>query len=110
MENQIQITLPDGSIRTFPKGASGLDIARSISEGLARNVLAAEVNGEVWDASRPIEADSSVKLLTWNDTSGKATFWHSSAHLLAEALEALYPGVKFGIGPAIETGFYYDVD
>lgn len=110
MENQIQITLPDGSIRTFPKGASGLDIARSISEGLARNVLAAEVNGEVWDASRPIEADSSVKLLTWNDASGKATFWHSSAHLLAEALEALYPGVKFGIGPAIETGFYYDVD
>ncbi|WP_420152434.1 threonine--tRNA ligase [Siphonobacter sp.] len=110
MENQIQITLPDGSIRTFPKGVSGLDIARSISEGLARNVLAAEVNGEVWDASRAIENDSTVKLLTWNDTDGKATFWHSSAHLLAEALEALYPGVKFGIGPAIETGFYYDVD
>ncbi len=110
MENQIQITLPDGSIRTFPKGVSGLDIARSISEGLARNVLAAVVDGQVWDASRPIEADAQVKLLTWNDTDGKSTFWHSSAHLLAEALEALYPGVKFGIGPAIETGFYYDVD
>jgi threonyl-tRNA synthetase len=82
----------------------------SISEGLARNVLAAEVDGQVWDASRPIEHDASVKLLTWNDTNGKATFWHSSAHLMAEALEALYPGTKFGIGPAIETGFYYDVD
>ncbi|MFT4033425.1 MAG: threonine--tRNA ligase [Siphonobacter sp.] len=110
MENQIQITLPDGSIRTFPKGVSGLDIARSISEGLARNVLAAEVDGQVWDATRSIEKDSSVKLLTWNDADGKATYWHSSAHLLAEALETLYPGVKFGIGPAIETGFYYDVD
>ncbi len=110
MENQIQITLPDGSIRTFPKGVSGLDIARSISEGLARNVLAAVVDGQVWDASRSIDSDAHVKLLTWNDTDGKSTFWHSSAHLLAEALEALYPGVKFGIGPAIETGFYYDVD
>ncbi|MDQ1088855.1 MULTISPECIES: threonine--tRNA ligase [unclassified Siphonobacter] len=110
MENQIQITLPDGSIRTFPKGVSGMDIARSISEGLARNVLAAVVDGQVWDSSRPIDSDAHVKLLTWNDTEGKSTFWHSSAHLLAEALEALYPGVKFGIGPAIETGFYYDVD
>ena len=82
----------------------------SISEGLARNVLAAEVDGQVWDASRPIEQDAHVKLLTWNDPQGKATFWHSSAHLMAEALEALYPGTKFGIGPAIETGFYYDVD
>ncbi|MGZ3753213.1 MAG: threonine--tRNA ligase, partial [Mucilaginibacter sp.] len=79
-------------------------------EGLARNVLAAEVDGHVWDASRPIEQDAHIKLLTWNDTNGKATFWHSSAHLMAEALEALYPGTKFGIGPAIETGFYYDVD
>lgn len=87
-----------------------MQVALSISEGLARNVLAAEVNGEVWDASRPIESDSSIKLLTWNDDKGKNTFWHSSAHLLAEALEALYPGIKFGIGPAIETGFYYDVD
>jgi threonyl-tRNA synthetase len=87
-----------------------MQIAQSISEGLARNVLAAEVNGQVWDAGRPIEHDASVKLLTWNDLQGKATFWHSSAHLMAEALEALYPGTKFGIGPAIETGFYYDVD
>ncbi len=106
----INITLPDGSTRQYEKGTSSYQIALSISEGLARNVLAAEVNGEVWDASRPIEADSNVKLLTWNDTAAKATFWHSSAHLMAEALEALYPGTKFGIGPAIETGFYYDVD
>jgi threonyl-tRNA synthetase len=87
-----------------------MQIALSISEGLARNVLAAEVNGEVWDASRAIDSDSTVKLLTWNDDKGKSTFWHSSAHLMAEALEALYPGTKFGIGPAIDTGFYYDVD
>ena len=106
----IQITLPDGSIKEFPKGTNAYQIALSISEGLARNVLAAEVNKEVWDASRPIEENAHVKLLTWNDTQGKSTFWHSSAHLMAEALEALYPGVKLGIGPAIETGFYYDVD
>jgi threonyl-tRNA synthetase len=106
----INITLPDGSVRQYDKGTSSMQIALSISEGLARNVLAAEVNGEVWDASRPIEQDAAVKLLTWNDLKGKATFWHSSAHLMAEALEALYPGTKFGIGPAIETGFYYDVD
>src|ERR1700761_5890453 len=106
----ISITLPDGSVRQYDKGISSMQIAQSISEGLARNVLAAEVDGHVWDASRPIEKDSSVKLLTWNDLDGKATFWHSSAHLMAEALEALYPGTKFGIGPAIETGFYYDVD
>jgi len=106
----INITLPDGSVRQYDKGTTSMQIAMSISEGLARNVLAAEVNGQVWDASRPIEHDSAVKLLTWNDTNGKATFWHSSAHLMAEALEALYPGTKFGIGPAIETGFYYDVD
>ncbi len=106
----IDITLPDGSVRPYERGTSSLQIAQSISEGLARNVLAAEVNGEIWDASRPIEQDAQVKLLTWNDTGGKATFWHSSAHLMAEALEALYPGIKFGIGPAIETGFYYDVD
>lgn len=106
----INITLPDGSVRQYEKGTTAMQIALSISEGLARNVLAAEVNGEVWDASRPIEQDSSVKLLTWNDDKGKSTFWHSSAHLLAEALEALYPGIKFGIGPAIDTGFYYDVD
>jgi threonyl-tRNA synthetase len=106
----INITLPDGSVRQYDKGISSMQIAQSISEGLARNVLAAEVDGQVWDASRPIEQDAKVKLLTWNDTQGKATFWHSSAHLMAEALEALYPGTKFGIGPAIETGFYYDVD
>jgi len=106
----INITLPDGSVRQYDKGITAHQIALSISEGLARNVLAAEVDGQVWDASRPIEKDSSVKLLTWNDAHGKSTFWHSSAHLMAEALEALYPGTKFGIGPAIETGFYYDVD
>jgi threonyl-tRNA synthetase len=109
-EPQINITLPDGSVRQMRKGSSGLDVALQISEGLARNVLAAKVNGEVWDATRPIETDATVQLLTWNDPEGKATFWHSSAHLMAEALEALYPGVKFGIGPAIENGFYYDVD
>lgn len=106
----INITLPDGSVRQYEKGTTAMQVALSISEGLARNVLAAEVNGEVWDASRAIEVDSAVKLLTWNDDKGKSTFWHSSAHLLAEALEALYPGIKFGIGPSIETGFYYDVD
>src|SRR6185437_7337419 len=106
----INISLPDGSVRQYERGTTSMQIALSISEGLARNVLAAEVNGEIWDASRAIETDASVKLLTWNDLKGKATFWHSSAHLMAEALEALYPGTKFGIGPAIETGFYYDVD
>jgi len=106
----INITLPDGSVRQYEKGATSMQIALSISEGLARNVLAAKVDGEVWDASRPITQDASVQLLTWNDTDGKKTFWHSSAHLLAEALEALYPNTKFGIGPAIENGFYYDVD
>jgi threonyl-tRNA synthetase len=106
----IKITLPDGSVREMPKGSTSLDLALGISEGLARNVLAAKVNGEVWDASRPIDTDANIQLLTWNDTDGKATFWHSSAHLMAEALEALYPGTKFGIGPAIENGFYYDID
>ena len=106
----INITLPDGSVRQYENGSTSLDVARSISEGLARNVLAAEVNGEIWDAFRPLESDAHVNLLTWKDDKGKSTFWHSSAHLLAEALEALYPGIKFGIGPAIETGFYYDVD
>jgi threonyl-tRNA synthetase len=106
----IKITLPDGSVRQYDKGITSMQVARSISEGLARNVLAAEVDGQVWDAERPVEKDSHIKLLTWNDAHGKSTFWHSSAHLMAEALEALYPGTKFGIGPAIETGFYYDVD
>jgi threonyl-tRNA synthetase len=106
----IKITLPDGSVREYPKGTSSMQIALSISEGLARNVLSAKVNGEVWDASRPIENDATVQLLTWNDTDGKTVFWHSSAHLMAEALEALYPGIKFWVGPALENGFYYDVD
>mgnify|MGYP001035428415 CR=1 FL=1 len=108
--SEVQITLPDGSQRTYPAGVTGLEIASSISEGLARNVLAAKVNGEVWDATRPITTDAAVTLLTWTNDEGKSTFWHSSAHLLAEALEALYPGVRFGTGPAIERGFYYDVD
>ncbi|WPR76904.1 threonine--tRNA ligase [Algoriphagus sp. NG3] len=110
MSQLIKITLPDGTVKEYEKGTTGLQIAASISEGLARNVLAAKVNGQVWDATRPINADSTIQLLTWNDSEGKNTFWHSSAHLLAEALEALHPGIKFGIGPPIETGFYYDVD
>ena len=92
----IKITFPDGNVREYEKGATGLDIANSISEGLARNALSAEVNGEVWDATRAIDIDSSVKFFTWKDLDGKSTFWHSSAHLLAEALEALYPGGKTG--------------
>jgi len=109
-ENLINITLPDGSVKQFPAGVTGLEIARSISEGLMRNVLSAKVNGEVWDATHPINADASVQLLTWRDNEGKATFWHSSAHLMAEAIESIYPGTKFGIGPAIENGFYYDIE
>lgn len=106
----INITLPDGSVRQYEQGVSAMGIALSISEGLARNVLAASVNGETWDANRTIESDAHVKLFTWNDKEGKATYWHSSAHLMAEALEALHPGIKFGIGPAIDNGYYYDVD
>jgi len=106
----INITLPDGSQRQVDSGTTALDVAMSISEGLARNVLAAEVNGEVWDPQRPIGTDATLKLLTWKDDAGKSTMWHSSAHLLAEALEALFPGVKFWVGPPIENGFYYDVD
>lgn len=106
----ISITLPDNSVREYPSGVTSLDIAKSISEGLARNVLAAKVDDEVWDATRPITTDSRVKLLTWDDDEGKAALWHSSAHLMAEAVESLYPGAKFGIGPHIENGFYYDID
>jgi threonyl-tRNA synthetase len=106
----INITLPDGSERQYPKGITGLDIAQSISEGLARNVLAITVNGEIRDLHRPIHENASVRLHTWNDQEGKATMWHSSAHLMASAIEALYPGTKFGIGPDIENGFYYDID
>ncbi len=106
----INITLPDGSIKQITKGSTAFDVAMDISEGLARNVLAAKVNGVVVDASLPINEDAIVQLLTWNDESGKAAMWHSSAHLMAEAIEQLYPGVKFGIGPDIENGFYYDID
>jgi threonyl-tRNA synthetase len=106
----INITLPDNSVRQYQEGITGLEIARSISEGLARNVLSIKVNGVVIDATRPIGEDAAIKLLTWNDEEGKATMWHSSAHLMAEAIELLYPGVKFGIGPDVENGFYYDID
>src|SRR5215475_8553694 len=106
----IKITFPDGAVREYQPGVTSLEIARSISEGLARKVLAANVNGQVWDATRPITTDATLKLLTWTDTDGKSTFWHSSAHLLAEAVESLYPGVKFWVGPAVDNGFYYDMD
>ncbi len=106
----IKITFPDGAIREYQPGTTSLDIAKSISEGLARKVLAASVNGEVWDATRSINNDSSLKLLTWNEKEGKSTFWHSSAHLMAEAVESLFPGVKFWVGPPVEHGFYYDMD
>jgi threonyl-tRNA synthetase len=106
----IKITLPDGAVREYAAGTSALQVAESISQGLARKVLAAEVNGEVFDLTRAINTDASLKLLTWDETNGKKTFWHSSAHLMAEALEATFPGVKFGIGPAIDEGFYYDID
>jgi threonyl-tRNA synthetase len=108
----INITLPDGAVRQYEAGVSALDVAKSISEGLARKVLAASVNGQVWDATRPIREDASLKLLTWNDTDGQLTFWHSSAHLMAEAVETIFPGVKFWVGPALESpkGFYYDMD
>ncbi len=110
----IKITLPDGAIREYAPGTTALEIAKSISEGLARKVLAANLNGDVWDATRPINQDGSLKLLTWDDKDGKTTFWHSSAHLMAEAVESLFPGVKFWVGPALikegEKGFYYDMD
>lgn len=106
----INITLPDGTVKQVVAGTSAMDIAMSISEGLARNVLAAKVNDEVIDANRSIETDASLQLLTWNDTDGKATMWHSSAHLMAEAIEFYYPGVKLAIGPPIKNGFYYDID
>lgn len=106
----MKITFPDGAIREYESGVSALEIAKSISEGLAKKVLAANVNGQVWDATRPITTDATLKLLTWTDTDGKSTFWHSSAHLMAEAVESLYPGVKFWVGPAVDNGFYYDMD
>ena len=106
----LEITLPDGSIKKVKKGTTSMDIALDISEGLARNILSANVNGEVWDTDRPIHSNANLKLNTWDDKEGKSTFWHSSAHILAEALEKLYPGIKLGIGPAIDNGFYYDID
>jgi threonyl-tRNA synthetase len=106
----INITFPDNSVRQYSEGVTALEVARSISEGLARNVLAAKVNDQVWDATRPINNDVNLRLFTWDNTEGKAAMWHSSAHLMAEAIEILFPGVKFGIGPDIENGFYYDMD
>lgn len=106
----IQISFPDGATRSYEKGSSALDIAKSISEGLARKVLAAKINGEVWDLTRPIQQDATLQLLTWDDVDAKSTFWHSSAHLMAEAVEAAFPGAKFWVGPAIDKGFYYDID
>ena len=106
----INVTLPDGSVRQYEKGTTALDVAKSISEGLARNVLAARVNGDVIDATRELPENTTLQLLTWNDEDGKSTMWHSSAHLMAEALEFFYPGIKLAIGPPVANGFYYDVD
>ena len=106
----MKISFPDGAVREYENGSSAMEIAKSISEGLARRVLAANVNGQVWDLSRPINEDANLQLLTWDDAAGKNTFWHSSAHLMAEAVETLFPGVKFWVGPALEKGFYYDMD
>jgi threonyl-tRNA synthetase len=108
--SQVKITLPDGTVRPFDEGVTGLQIAEGISKGLAREALAALVNGDTWDLARPIAGDAEVRILTWKDDEGKRAYWHSSAHLMAEAIESLFPGAKFGIGPAIETGFYYDID
>jgi threonyl-tRNA synthetase len=108
--DSINVQLPDGSQRTYPLGTTALDVARSLSEGLARQVLAAEVNGEVWDLERSLPETARLRLLKWDEPGARSTFWHSSAHLLAEALEVLYPGIRLGIGPAIEQGFYYDID
>lgn len=106
----MKITFPDKNVREYPDNTSAMEIAKSISEGLARNVLAAKINGEVRDANRPVNQDASLELLTWDNPDGKSTFWHSSAHLMAEALEFYYPGVKFWVGPPVDHGFYYDVD
>ena len=106
----INITFPDGSVRSYNEGITPYEIAQSISPRLAADVLAASVDGQVYDLDRPVNKDASLKLHKWEDQEAKQTFWHSSSHLMAEALQILYPGIKFGIGPAIETGFYYDVD
>jgi len=106
----IHITFPDQSVREYEEGVTGLEIAKSLSNSLAREVLAVSVNNEIWDLTRPIREDAEIRLHKWDDDEAKHAFWHSSAHLMAEAIEAIYPGTKFGIGPAIENGFYYDVD
>ncbi|MBS1610483.1 MAG: threonine--tRNA ligase [Bacteroidetes bacterium] len=106
----INITFPDGAVRQYEKGINALAIAKSISEGLARKIIAADINGQIWDATRPINNDATIKLYSWDDKEGKSTFWHSSAHLMAEAVESLFPGVKFWVGPPVENGFYYDMD
>src|SRR5690606_35211844 len=106
----INITLPDGSVRQYEAGITPMDVAMSISEWLARNVLAAKINNQVVDANTPIQADTTLQLLTWYDAEGKSTMWHSSAHLMAEALEFYYPGIKLAIGPPVANGFYYDID
>ncbi len=106
----INITFPDGAVREYENGVTALDVAKSISEGLARKIIAASVNGKTWDATRPINEDATLKLLTWNDAEGKSTFWHSTAHLMAEAVESMFPGVKFWVGPPVDNGFYYDMD
>ena len=106
----IEISLPDGAVKSFEKGTTPYQVALSISEGLARNVLAAKINGDVKDASLPINEDVSLQLLTWSDKEGKSTMWHSSAHIMAEALEFFYPGIKLAIGPPVANGFYYDID
>lgn len=110
MSEFINIKFPDGAVRQYPRGTTALEVAKSISEGLARKVLAADVNGQVWDATRPINEDTAVRFLTWDDNGGKSTFWHSSAHLMAEAIESMFPGAKFWVGPPVDNGFYYDVD
>ncbi len=110
MSQQINITFPDGAVRQYGRGITSLNVAKSISEGLAKKILAADVNGNVWDATRPLDNDAAIKFLTWDDKGGQNTFWHSSAHLMAEAIESFYPGVKFWVGPPVENGFYYDVD
>ena len=109
-DKMINITFPDGNVRQYASGTTALQIAKSISEGLAKKVLAAKIDSQVWDASRPIQSDAALRLLTWDDADGKSTFWHSSAHLMAEAVESLFPGVKFWVGPPVENGFYYDMD
>lgn len=106
----INITFPDGAVRQYEDGVTALDIAKSISEGLARKIIAANVNGKTIDATRPISEDAAIKLLSWNDAEGKSTFWHSTAHLMAEAVESMFPGVKFWVGPPVDNGFYYDMD